>query len=149
MKPEKVPGVLNAFTCKCPRCRKGNLFTDPNPYRLKRTLKMYDQCAVCGQPFEIEVGFYYGSSYVSYALSLLISVVSLVLWWLLIGIGLYDNRLFYWVITNAVLLLALQPLLMRLARTIWLWFFVRFDHDWQNSAPHKPERVNKEQMNNW
>ena len=35
-------------------------------------MDMNKECPVCGQPTEIEVGFYYGTGYVSYVLSILI-----------------------------------------------------------------------------
>jgi len=147
--PSKPSGIIAALACKCPRCRRGDMFAAKNPYRLKTTMKMNGQCPVCRQPFDIEVGFYYGSSYVSYALSIAISVASLVAWWVIIGFSTSDNRFFYWLTANAVLLVVLQPVLMRLARSIWLAFFVRYDKNWQTTEPAAPERVNKDQMNNW
>lgn len=110
---------------------------------------MHEQCEVCGQPFDIEVGFYYGSSYVSYAFSIALSVASFIAWWVLIGFSLNDNRFFAWLAFNAVLLVALQPILMRLARAIWLAFFVRYDKNWRMNPPKPLERTNREQMNNW
>ena len=65
---------------KCPRCRQGDLFVTQQPYRLKDGLKMYEKCTVCGQPTEIEVGFYYGTGYVSYALSIAFIVSTFVAW---------------------------------------------------------------------
>ncbi len=147
--PEKKSGILAALACKCPRCRSGNMFAEKNPYRLKTTMKMNERCPVCRQPFDIEVGFYYGSSYVSYAFSIAISVASLIAWWLFIGLSTSDNRFFYWLIANALLLVVLQPFLMRLARSVWLSFFVRYDRNWQTNEPAVPERINKDQMNNW
>lgn len=144
-----VPSVLNVARCKCPRCRRGDMFVEKNPYQLKHTMKMYQHCPVCSQPFDIEVGFYYGSSYVSYALSIGISVATLVAWWLLIGFSVNDNRFFYWMGFNALLLIVLQPVLMRMARSIWLAFFVRYDRNWKINTPAAPERINKDQMNNW
>lgn len=146
---ESVPSVFNVFACKCPRCRKGNMFVEKNPYHLKRTMKMNSECPVCKQPFNIEVGFYYGSSYVSYALSIAISVASLIAWWVFIGLSMNDNRFFYWMAVNAVLLIALQPVLMRVARSIWLAFFVRYDKNWRTNPPKGVERVNEDQQNNW
>jgi uncharacterized protein (DUF983 family) len=144
-----TPGVLNVAKCKCPRCRTGNLFVYRNPYYLKKTMKMHERCEMCGQPFDIEVGFYYGSSYVSYALGIALSVTSFMAWWVLIGFSLTDNRFFYWLALNAVLLVALQPILMRLARAIWLAFFVAYDKNWKVNPPKQLERTNKDQMNNW
>jgi len=110
---------------------------------------MNETCAVCGQPFEMEVGFYYGSSYASYAFSIAISVASLVIYWLTIGISINDNRFFYWLIVNAILLLGLQPVLMRVARAVWLAVFVYYDKNWRTNPAKKPERINEEQKNNW
>lgn len=90
---------------------------------------MHDCCAVCSQPMEIEPSFYYGTGYVSYALSVAVSVASFLAWWVIIGLSLKDNRFFWWIGFNAVLLIFLQPYLMRLSRTIWLSFFVRYDRD--------------------
>lgn len=146
---EKDPGIYNLLKCKCPRCRKGNMFIESNPYKLGRTMKMHETCPVCKQPFELEVGFYYGSSYVSYAMAVFISAVSLACWWALIGISTEDNRFFYWMGFNAVLLIALQPILMRVARTLWLAFFAPYDRNWKEHPPKQPERVNKDHQNNW
>jgi hypothetical protein len=112
-------------------------------------MKMNEKCPVCGQPLNIEVGFYYGSSYISYALSLAISAATFVLWWLLIGVSANDNRVLYWLPFNAVLLIMLQPYLMRVARTGWLAFFVQYDKDWKTTPPKPIERTNKAQENNW
>jgi uncharacterized protein (DUF983 family) len=71
------PGYIwSLLTHKCPRCRKGSMFTDPNPWRLKSTLKMPARCPECGQLFELEVGFWYGTAYLSYALTVLFCVFS-------------------------------------------------------------------------
>lgn len=113
-------------------------------------MEMNKQCPVCGQPTEIEVGFYYGTSYVSYAMSIALSVTSLIAWWVLIGFSTTDSRFFIWLGFNSVLLLVLQPWLMRLSRSIWISWFVKYDPHWNQ---HKPidvsERMNADQANNW
>lgn len=148
MKANK-PGVLNLLKCKCPRCREGNMFETQNPYNLKKCMKMNERCAVCGQPFDLEVGFYYGSSYISYALTIALSVATFVAWWVLIGFSLYDNRIFAWLTVNSLLLILLQPVLMRIARTGWLAFFVRYDAQWKTKAPKPVERTNDGLKNAW
>src|SRR3954470_13377121 len=102
---ESNPGLLNLLACKCPRCRKGDMFQDANPWHLKNTMKMNKECPVCKQPLNIEVGFYFGSSYVSYALTLALSAVTFITWWLFVGISVNDNRILYWLPVNAVFLL--------------------------------------------
>jgi hypothetical protein len=112
---------------------------------------MHEACPVCGQPTEIEVGFYYGTGYVSYALSIAFLVATFVAWKVLIGLtfSVDDNRIFYWMGTAIVLLLLMQPLIMRLSRTLWLSWFVSYDPDWKDHPIKAPERIVPEQMNNW
>ncbi|MET0298906.1 MAG: DUF983 domain-containing protein [Flavitalea sp.] len=148
-KTERNPGITRLLACKCPRCRRGDMFASKNPWKLNTTMKMNPSCAVCGQPFDIEVGFYYGSGYVSYALSVAISVASFIAAWVIVGFSLQDNRFFYWMFFNAILLIAAQPYLMRVARTGWLAFFIGYNKNWSNEKPLKPERTNELHKSNW
>ncbi len=125
--------ILSVFANKCPRCRQGHIFETTNAYSLRnsRYMKMNAHCPVCGQPTEIEIGFYYGTGYVSYALTVAFSVSTFVAWWVLIGISANDNRIFYWLGINTFLLVVMQPLFMRLSRSMWLSCFVKYDANWQ------------------
>ena len=135
--------------CKCPRCREGDLFKNNVSIGLKKNMEMYERCPICGQRTEIEVGFYYGTGYVSYALALVVTGVTFVVWWLLIGFSFSDRRFLWWILTNAVVLIVLQPWLMRFSRSLWISWFVKYDPDWQSNKPDDPERIVEEQMNNW
>ena len=144
--------LLSTLLNKCPRCRQGNLFVNSNAYQLKgQVTEMHEHCPVCNQPTEIEVGFYYGTGYVSYALSIAFLVSTFVAWKVIIGMtfSIDDNRIFYWMGTAFVLLFVLQPALMRLSRSLWLSWFVKYEPDWKNNPLKKPERINQEQKNNW
>jgi hypothetical protein len=125
------------------------MFKNKNPYVLKETMKMNKVCPVCGQPLNIEVGFYYGSSYISYAVAIALSAATFLAWWALIGFSLSDNRFFYWLGFNSFFLIAVQPYLMRLARTGWLAFFVSYDKNWRTNAIQPLERTNEDQERNW
>ena len=130
---------------KCPRCREGDLFVSKNPYRFSEITKMNENCPVCNQPTEIEVGFYYGTGYVSYALTVAYFVTTFVAWKVLIGMSfdLDDNRIFYWMGSAILLLFIIQPLLMRLSRSIWLGWFVHYDKDWKNNPLEYNERMDE------
>lgn len=141
--------LATVFGCRCPRCREGKLFANKISINLKKNMQMNERCPVCGQLTDIEVGFYYGTGYVSYAIALVISGITFVAWFLLFGFSFKDNRFLYWVITNAVILIALQPWLMRVARSLWLSWFVKYDPQWQEHDVEDNERVIKEHMNNW
>jgi uncharacterized protein (DUF983 family) len=150
LKSEHKPGLLSSLLKnKCTRCRRGNIFRYSNAYDFKNMMKMYDNCAECGQPLEPEVGFYYGTGFVSYGLSVIICLASFIIWIITVGISLNDNRLFWWMGANAILLLVLQPLLMRLSRTIWLSIFIHYDHQWYSHPPATVERSNDQMKNNW
>ncbi len=142
--------LSSALGCRCPRCREGKLFQNPVTIAFKKNMKMNTLCPVCGQPTEIEVGFYYGTSYVSYALSVALSVSTLVAWWVIIGLSINDNRFFYWLAFNAVFLLCLQPWMMRVSRSLWISWFVSYDPNWEVNQPTDvSERLNPDQANNW
>lgn len=137
-KSESKPSILlSVLNNKCPRCRKGNLFISRNPYQLKRITEMPDTCSVCGQATELEVGFYYGTGFVSYGLSILFSIISFITWIATIGISLQDDRIFWWLGINIVITILIQPLLMRLSRSIWIAFFVKYE----GSTPVKKDKL--------
>lgn len=140
--------IFRLLQCKCPRCRKGNMFQDSNPWHLKNTMKMNKECPVCKQPLDIEVGFYFGSSYVSYALSVALSAASFMVWYFAVD-KFTERTLVGWLVFNALFLVILQPYLMRVSRTGWLAFFVRYDRNWKNTQPKPVERTNRDQENNW
>lgn len=123
---------------KCPRCRRGPMFKDKNPYTnltLSHIFDMHDNCPVCNQKYDLEQGFWYGTGYVSYALAVAVSVATFVAWLVLIGISADDNRIFWWLGSNTVLLVLLQPWLMRLSRVIYIRFFVKYDDNYEHTKP--------------
>ncbi len=142
MNEEKRPKpnyYWSMLTMKCPRCRRGPMFKDPNPYgklKLSHVFDMYDNCPVCNQKYDMEPGFWYGTGYVSYALAVAVSVATFVAWYVLIGVSTDDNRIFYWLVFNSIFLVLLQPWLMRLSRVIYIRFFVFYDEQYEL---HKPK----------
>ena len=151
MSADKPSYLLSVLANRCPRCRRGEIFETKNAYALKKNLymKMYDNCPLCGQATDLEVGFYYGTGYVSYFLVFFLSAISFVLWWIFIGISTEDDRVFWWLGINTVVLIFLQPPLMRFSRTLWLSWFVKYDPDWEKEKAPEPERIIKEHMKNW
>jgi uncharacterized protein (DUF983 family) len=104
-----LKSVWDAARRRCPRCRKGRIF--------QGLFKMNDPCPVCGLVFQREEGYFLGSMYISYALSVFLLVPCFVLtYWLLDG----WNR-------NAILLLVLvpylpmTPLVYSYSRVVWIY----------------------------
>lgn len=56
------PAIAHA---KCPRCRVGNIFTNP-AYSLSGQ-KILKECPHCGLVYEREPGYFYAAMYVGYA----------------------------------------------------------------------------------
>jgi len=105
----------------------GILFKTNNPYQLKNVLDMHEQCPACGQQTELEIGFWYGTGYVSYVLAVLFSIFNLIWYWLIFGITWKDNSVYYWLIVNGIILTVSMPVLMRLSRIVYLNFYVYHD----------------------
>ncbi len=133
------PGyLLSVLNMRCPRCRRGPMFTHKNAFKklsLDYILGMPENCPECGQRYDLEQGFWYGTGYVSYALAVAVSIATFLAWLLIIGVSTDDNRIFWWLGINGVLLVAIQPWLMRLSRVIYLYFFVSYDEDYKKSTP--------------
>ncbi|MEO8412515.1 MAG: DUF983 domain-containing protein [Ginsengibacter sp.] len=132
-KKPKPNYLWSMFTMRCPRCRRGDMFKDNNPYKklkLSHIFDMYDECPVCRQKFELEPGFWYGTGYVSYALVVLFSGITFIAWWLIVGISTEDNRVLYWLLFNGLLIIILQPWFMRVSRVAYLNFFVKYNENY-------------------
>lgn len=122
------------------------MFKNTNPYKklsLKYIFDMPEHCPVCKQKFNLEVGFWYGTGYVSYFLTVLLSGFTFIAWWGVIGISADDNRILYWLGFNTILIVVLQPWLMQLSRAVYIYFFIRYDENYEN-APPVELHVNKE-----
>ncbi|MBA2421988.1 MAG: hypothetical protein H0V61_02020 [Chitinophagales bacterium] len=83
---------------------------------------MHLNCRVCGISFFPETGFYWGSMYMSYVITVFFSVINVVL----IGVLSHWN-LYALVIGNALLLAVGFPLFFRYARVIWLQINMPFN----------------------
>lgn len=127
--------LKNILSLKCPRCHEGEIFTNRG-YSLSNGSKMVERCAVCGQRTELEPGFYHGTGYVSYALTVGFSIVTFVIWELSTGYTFKDKELFWWFPANILVLIVLQPWLMRLSRVIWLTAFFGGDDQYHQNSSH-------------
>lgn len=125
--PEKAPALLpSILKMKCPNCRKGHMFTNKSIFPLGKMLDMPERCPECGQKFELEVGFYYGTGYVSYALSVGLFFINAIWYWLIFGLSYMDNSIYYYLATSVAIVLLLQPWLMRVSRVLYLNLFVKY-----------------------
>jgi hypothetical protein len=54
-------------------------------------------------------------------------MISFIVWVLTVGVSFKDDRVFWWMGINIVVTILIQPLLMRLSRSIWIAFFVKYE----------------------
>jgi uncharacterized protein (DUF983 family) len=110
-----ISSFQSALKLSCPKCGKSKLFIDPNPYHIKHLGDMPTVCPVCNLPFMPEPGFYYGAMYVSYALTVALSVGNF-LWIYLI----WGFNVWVYLTINSLLLLVFLPILFRYSRSFYL-----------------------------
>ena len=120
MSTNKSP-IYSVLNNKCPRCHEGNFFETSNPYDLQKFGRLNDNCSVCKEDFRREPGYYFGATYVSYALTVLFGIG---LYMLLCVVFLVEDVPF--IITLSILLILLLPLFYRFSRIIWINLFVKY-----------------------
>jgi hypothetical protein len=111
---------------KCPRCHEGLFWPYPPVKNLiHNNGDLTKNCSYCDLKFEIELGFWYGAMYVSYALGVgLILIICLLQFILFPSIDVMSLIFF---ITISVILFS--PYNFFFSRLIWINFFVGFSSD--------------------
>lgn len=113
----------------CPKCHQESMYINPNAYNLADTLKMHERCSQCNTRYRLEPSFFYGSMYVSYGVGVAFAVAAFIISFVFIGTSLTTA---FWAIVGT--LVAFMPIIMRLARNIWINLFMSYD---ANSAKPK------------
>ena len=106
---------------KCPKCHNGDLY----PTRLSSLQKIFSmnkRCDHCGQDFEIEPGFYWGSMYIAYGLSSGFMLVGFALIFFF-----FDTTIIQTFFIVGGILAIFYGLIFRLARAIWINIYVHYD----------------------
>jgi uncharacterized protein (DUF983 family) len=112
--------LVNTLNYKCPRCQQGNLFVKPMQW--SNPIDMPELCDKCGQKFEPEPGFYYGSMFVSYIISAFCYLGFMAV--CIIGFGMGLNTSFLVLLVIAALT---YVFLIRFSRSLWINIMVSYD----------------------
>jgi len=124
---EKIPNrFVSMAKMKCPSCYKGDMYSNKSIFPLKGLLDMPERCPVCNQKYEIEVGFWYGTGYVSYAISVGTIFAIAVMYALIVGFSWKDNSIYMFIGVMVSSLVVLQPWIMRYSRVLYLYVFVKY-----------------------
>ena len=126
--------ILSVVKGKCPRCRKSNIFCEPNPYVFNKMFLMPHHCECCGLRFNKEPGFFYGAMYVGYGLS----VGYLVTFYLAMTLLIKDFEVETYFLFGIGSLLVLTPVVFKFSRSIWITMFESYDKEaclkWQTET---------------
>jgi endogenous inhibitor of DNA gyrase (YacG/DUF329 family) len=114
-----MSAISNILTGKCPNCGQAYVFKNQNPYNLPKLADMHLRCPNCNKSFEREPGFYFGAMYVSYAITSGIVIVFATLFGWIFPL---PTLLLIGIITAVILLTS--PLIFRVSRMIWLYWFI-------------------------
>lgn len=109
---------------KCPRCRKGAIFTQKHILPLNKCLQVEAYCNLCGQKIKVENNYGQGMNFV---FIFIIFFITFFIYWPLFGISFKDNSIFYYLGVSVILSLVLQPWLMRFSRVLFLYLVIPFD----------------------
>ncbi|TYP77304.1 DUF983 domain-containing protein [Aquimarina intermedia] len=120
--------LYSIITGACPVCQEESMYKESNPYKLHKTLKMEDRCSHCGTKYKIEPSFFYGAMYVSYPVGIAFAVAAFVISNLIFKLSLLGT---FFVIVGTMI--AFMPIIMRLARNIWINFFMHYKKEQQSS----------------
>lgn len=112
---------------RCPRCHRGHLFST-SAWNVTKFAQMPAQCPVCGQSFEPEPGFYFGSMYITFGFNVATFLVLGVLIYYLMGNP--DTWVYVAIITGVTVLFT--PLILRYSRALMLYLFggTRYNKKW-------------------
>ncbi len=115
--------LISLLKEKCPKCRKGNIFINKHILPLKDCLQTVDNCPVCMQKIKVENNYGQGMNFV---FIFILFLFNLLWYWPLIGLSFKDNSIYYYIAISTVMVLVLQPWLMRFSRVLFLYLVIRY-----------------------
>ena len=112
---------------KCPRCQSGKFWKHTNPFKNIFTKEEKDDmyCSNCSLLFELEVGFWYGAMYVSYA----IGVAIMLFLWGLSSVLFPEINIFNQIFFVIFFILLSAPVNYHYSRLIWINIFVHYKNE--------------------
>jgi uncharacterized protein (DUF983 family) len=115
--------VLNILKGKCPKCGKGNIYIHKSVFPLSKMLTTVDDCPVCGH--KIKSGEENAPG-INYAVSVIVYAIAVVFYACVWGITYQDNSFIYAFLFSTAVVILLQPWLMRLSKTIYIYVLLKF-----------------------
>lgn len=128
-KTSKFSAMLH---CKCPKCRRGSVFTGSMYGWDIQRVKVV--CGHCAQKFEIEPGYFFTAMYISYAMNVIEMILLGFLTWYTIG-PLTDENFYTYLSIFFLGAIVFYPFNFRYSRIIllhWLTPNIRYESYYDN-----------------
>ena len=122
-KGSKLNSIL---TGTCPKCQNESMYVDKNPYHLTKVLDMHETCSHCHLKYQLEPSFFYGAMYVSYGVTVAISIAAFIMSFVFFKMSLKNS--FFSIIAAIILS---YPYVLRLSRNIYINMFVSYDQNFK------------------
>ena len=119
---KKGSKLYSILTGTCPQCQNESMYVDQNLLHVQNCIKMNENCSHCGLKYQIEPSFFYGAMYVSYGLNVAVGIAAFI-----ISYVFFKTDLKTAFIAIIVSILILFPVVLRLARSIYINMFVSYD----------------------
>jgi len=117
----KPGGISSMLLGKCPKCRKGKVFTHPF-YNLFNYSEVHPNCPVCDVKLEPEPGFFWGAMYFSYAINVAISIITGFTMFFIFN----DPELWVYICVIVPAILLLTPPMMRFSRLLMMYLIAPY-----------------------
>jgi hypothetical protein len=85
---------------------------------------MYENCPKCNFDVSNETGFYWFSMYISYMLSIALTITNFIIFGLLFS---FFDQIIIFIFVNAFILIALMPLIFRWSRILSIYLTLKVD----------------------
>lgn len=115
-----LPALLSM---KCPSCRRGFVFKHNSIFPLGQTVALKENCPHCGQQLKSESN---NGGGINYALTVIVFFLNLTWCWPLFHITYTDNSIYYYLATSTIVVVLMQPWLMRISRMIYLYLYINY-----------------------
>lgn len=121
--PKQSSLLTGLLTNKCPNCRRGYVFVHRSIFPLSTCLRLHDHCPACTIKLKNESN---NGAGINYALTVILLFGNLCWYWPLFGMSYLDNSIYYFLATSVLVVVVLQPWLMRLSRMLYLYLYIPF-----------------------
>ena len=121
----KRSALISFLGMRCPACRQGFAFGNKSVFPLAHCVDLVEHCPTCGQKLIIQNNAGGG---INYALTMSLFFLNILWYWPIFGFTYKDNSFINFLISSIIVVVLVQPWLMRYSRIIFLYFMVKHNY---------------------